>query len=186
MLVISTTHERMHRRFYWANCLGQLLDGPLPGVHLVFKQHPAEAATKAATGPSSRRIARRAGVPAPPVTVVRDIDLYSLLRAADAHLGLFSTVLTDAVAAGTPNLVATTQARRTCWDTCRRSRCARRRPTPSCVEALRRRADLRIAVARAAFLARHHIGASARIAAPRISAEDCPWRPRHSRRSSDA
>jgi hypothetical protein len=27
-------------------------------------------------------------------------------------LGLFSTVLTDAVAAGTPNLIATTQARR--------------------------------------------------------------------------
>src|SRR5262249_36441119 len=38
MLVVSTTHERMHQRFYWPNCLSQLLAGPLPGVHLVFKQ----------------------------------------------------------------------------------------------------------------------------------------------------
>lgn len=111
MLVISTTHEPMHRRFYWANSLDQLLDGPLPGVHLVFKQHPSER-DDGGYRELVEGIARRAGVPAPPTTIVRDIDLYTLLRAADAHLGLFSTVLTDAVAAGTANLVATTQARR--------------------------------------------------------------------------
>ena len=38
------------------------------------------------------------------------MDLYRLLRAADAHLGLLSTVLTDAVAARTPNLIAVDQA----------------------------------------------------------------------------
>ena len=110
LLVISTTHEPMHRRFYWANCLDVLLDGPLPGVHLVFKQHPSER-DDGGYQALVDGIARRAGIAAPPTTVVRDIDLYTLLRAADAHLGLFSTVLTDAVAAGTPNLVATTQAR---------------------------------------------------------------------------
>jgi hypothetical protein len=46
------------------------------------------------------------------MTTVRDVNLIRLLRAADAHLGLFSTVLTDAVVAGTPNLVAVTQAHR--------------------------------------------------------------------------
>ena len=39
-----------------------------------------------------------------------DIDLYRLLRAADAHLGMHSTVLTDAVVVGTPNLIATVDA----------------------------------------------------------------------------
>jgi hypothetical protein len=111
LVMVSTTHEPMHRLFYWPNCLEQLLDGPLPGVHLVFKQHPSERGD----GGYQRlveSISRRSGVAPPSVTVVRDIDLYTLLRAADAHLGLFSTVLTDAVAAGTPNLIATTQARR--------------------------------------------------------------------------
>ena len=41
---------------------------------------------------------------------MRDIDLYRLLRAADAHLGQYSTVLTDAVLTGTPNMVAVGQA----------------------------------------------------------------------------
>ena len=45
------------------------------------------------------------------MTVVKDVDLYRLLRAADAHLGLHSTVLTDAVVAGTPNLIAIVEAR---------------------------------------------------------------------------
>jgi hypothetical protein len=43
----------------------------------------------------------------PPISVVRDVDLYRLLRAADAHLGIHSTVLTEAVFVGTPNLLAT-------------------------------------------------------------------------------
>ena len=44
------------------------------------------------------------------MTVTRDVDLYRLLRAADAHLGLRSTVLTDAVVVGAPNLIALVQA----------------------------------------------------------------------------
>ena len=41
---------------------------------------------------------------------MRDIDLYRLLRAADAHLGVYSTVLTDSVLAGTPNMIVVGQA----------------------------------------------------------------------------
>ena len=42
--------------------------------------------------------------------MVQHIDLYRLLRSADAHLGIHSTVLTEAVAAGTRNLLADTLA----------------------------------------------------------------------------
>ena len=120
----------MHRRFYW-NSLDQLLDGPLPGVHLVFKQHPSER-DDGGYRELVEGIARRAGVAA--TSIVRDIDLYTLLRAADAHLGLFSTVLTDAVAAGTANLETRRRRRAaTCWVTWRltwRSPCRR---TATCV-----------------------------------------------------
>jgi UDP-N-acetylglucosamine 2-epimerase len=111
LLVISTTHERLHRRYYWMHALAAVLDGDLPNVHLVFKQHPAEADE----GPYRALVAglaAAAGRSVPPMTVVRDMDLFRLLRASDAHLGLFSTVLTDAVVTGTPNLVAMTQAHR--------------------------------------------------------------------------
>ena len=81
------------------------LGGPLPGVHVVFEQHPGERED----GPYRALLeglcgCRRVSVPA--ISVIRDIDLFRLLRAADAHLGMHSTVLTDAVAAGTPNLIA--------------------------------------------------------------------------------
>ncbi len=111
LLVISTTHERLHRRYYWMEALAAVLDGELPKVHLVFKQHPAEADE----GPYRELVtglAMAAGRAVPPMTVVRDVDLFRLLRASDAHLGLFSTVLTDAVVTGTPNLIAVTQAHR--------------------------------------------------------------------------
>jgi hypothetical protein len=78
-------------------------------VHVVFKLHPGERED----GPYRallEGLARARGYEAPPISVVRDIDLYRLLRVADAHLGLHSTVLTDAVAAGTPNLIATVDA----------------------------------------------------------------------------
>jgi hypothetical protein len=110
LLVISTTRDPDLRRFHQDHAFARLLGGPLPGVHLVFKQHPAEPDR----GDYERLVAglaRAGGHPPPPVSVVRDVDLYRLLRAADAHLGLYSTVLTDAVVAGTPNLVAITQAR---------------------------------------------------------------------------
>lgn len=110
LLVISTTRDPDLRRFHQDHAFARLLGGPLPGVHLVFKQHPAEPDR----GDYERLVAglaRAGGHPPPPVSVVRDVDLYRLLRAADAHLGLYSTVLTDAVVAGAPNLVAMTQAR---------------------------------------------------------------------------
>jgi len=89
--------------------LAVLLDGPLPGVHLVFKQHPGELDE----GPYRELVtglARAGGYDPPPITMVREIDLYRLLRAADAHLGQQSTVLTDAVMADTCNLIAMVQA----------------------------------------------------------------------------
>jgi hypothetical protein len=39
------------------------------------------------------------------VTLVQSIDLYQLLAAADAHIGIYSTVLTEAVMTATPNLM---------------------------------------------------------------------------------
>jgi hypothetical protein len=44
------------------------------------------------------------------MSVIRDIDVYRLLRASDAHLGQYSTVLTDAVLTTTPNMIAVGQA----------------------------------------------------------------------------
>jgi hypothetical protein len=109
LLVVSTAHTTIFRRFYLAHMIDRLLGGPLPGVHVVFKQHPGERDE----GPYRALLAgmaRAGGYEPPPISVVRDTDLYALLRAADAHLGLHSTVLTDAVATGTPNLISSVQA----------------------------------------------------------------------------
>ncbi|HEV7604426.1 MAG TPA: hypothetical protein VGO15_05625 [Candidatus Limnocylindrales bacterium] len=105
LLVVSTVHVPFVQRSHLLHMLDVLLGGPLPGVHVVFKQHPGEEDA----GPYRsllEGIARAGGYDAPPMTVVKDIDLYRLLRAADAHLGQLSTVLTDAVVTGTPNLIA--------------------------------------------------------------------------------
>jgi hypothetical protein len=105
LLVVSTLHLAFIQRSHFAHMIERVLGGPLPGVHVVFKQHPGERDD----GPYRSLIeglAGAGGYEPPPITVVRDIDLYRLLRAADAHLGLHSTVLTDAVAAGTSNLIA--------------------------------------------------------------------------------
>ncbi len=110
LIVLSTTSEAVHRRFYWPHALARLLDGPLPGVHLVFKLHPAEH-DDGSYRALVEGLALAGGYQPPPITSVRDIDLLALLRAADAHVGLYSTVLTDAVTMGTPNLIAATQAR---------------------------------------------------------------------------
>jgi hypothetical protein len=109
MLVVSTAHTRLFRRYYLPHMIDRLLGGPLPGIHLVFKMHPGEVDD----GPYRALIegmAAAGAYPAPPISVVRDTDLYALLRAADAHLGLHSTVLTDAVAADTANLISVAQA----------------------------------------------------------------------------
>ena len=107
LLVVSTVNLRFVRRSHIAHMLESVLGGPLPGVHVVFKQHPGERDE----GPYRELLvglARAGGYEPPPIAVVKDVDLYRLLRAADAHLGLLSTVLTDAVAAGTPNLIGLT------------------------------------------------------------------------------
>jgi hypothetical protein len=104
LLLISTTFSPLGRT-YLENALRVVLGGPLPGVHLLFKQHPGETDE----GPYRAVIegmAAAGGWPSPPCSVVRGRELYALLRAAEAHLGSFSTVLTDAVVVGTPNLIA--------------------------------------------------------------------------------
>jgi hypothetical protein len=109
MLVVSTVNMPFVRRTYVVAMLTRALGGPLPGTHVVFKTHPGEEDE----GPYRslmEGLARSGGYAAAPMTVIRRIDLYRLLHAADAHLGLLSTVLTDAVAAGTPNLIFTAQA----------------------------------------------------------------------------
>jgi hypothetical protein len=109
MLVVSTVHLPFVRASHLAHMLEAVLGGPLPGVHVVFKQHPGERDEGPYRG-LLVGLARAGGYEPPPITLVRDIDLYRLLRAADAHLGLNSTVLTDAVVAGTDNLIALVEA----------------------------------------------------------------------------
>jgi hypothetical protein len=109
LVVISGTWGTTDRRFRYPITLARLIDRPLPRIHLVIKLHPREPDD----GPYREVIegvAAARGFQAPPITVVRTIDLYRLLGAADAHLGIHSTVLTEAVAAGTPNLLADTLA----------------------------------------------------------------------------
>jgi hypothetical protein len=111
LLVISTIHLPFIQVAHVGPMIERLLGGPLPGVHLAFKQHPGERDE----GPYRGLIdglARARRDPPPPISIIRDIDLYALLRAADAHLGLHSTVLTDAVAAGCPNLIDVGDAHR--------------------------------------------------------------------------
>jgi hypothetical protein len=109
MVVISTVNLPFVRRFHVVQMLERMLDGPLENVHVVLKQHPGELDEGPYLPLLAGLAAARGGAP-PPVTVTREIDLYRLLRAADAHLGLRSTVLTDAVVAGAPNLIALVQA----------------------------------------------------------------------------
>jgi hypothetical protein len=117
LVVHSTSWGSQIQRFYTPAALDAILDRPLPGVHLVLKLHPSERAEQ---GEAYRRLieelARSRGFAPPRVSVVWRVDLFRLLRAADAHLGLYSTVLTDAVAAGTPNLLLTPFATRDILD----------------------------------------------------------------------
>jgi len=109
LVVVSTLFDAFIRWSHLTHMLECLLGGPLPHVHVVFKLHPGEIDE----GPYRTLLtglAAAGGYQPPPISVVRDIDLYRLLRAADAHLGMHSTVLTDAVVAGTPNLIATVDA----------------------------------------------------------------------------
>jgi hypothetical protein len=105
MVVVSGTWGPLYRRFYFPIALAALFDRPMPRVHVVIKLHPSETDE----GPYRaviEGVARAGGFAPPPISVVQRIDLYRLLAAADAHLGIHSTVLTEAVATGTPNLLA--------------------------------------------------------------------------------
>lgn len=108
LLVVSTTNGPVARRFGFADILARILGGPLPGIHVVFKQHPGES-DEGAYRATLLGLAAAGGYAAPPMTVVRDVDLYRLLRSADAHLGYNSTVISEAVLVGTPNLIAVGQ-----------------------------------------------------------------------------
>jgi hypothetical protein len=109
LVVVSTTAAAVLTRFGVMPALGRLFDHPLPRVHLVIKLHPAES-DGARYERLIRGISAARGVPAPPMTIVKAIDLYRLLAAADAHLGSYSTVLTEATVLGTPNLLAAADA----------------------------------------------------------------------------
>ncbi len=109
MLVISGARHAVGEGLHSTAIFARLLGGPLPGVHIVVKLHPEEELADHYSAMVAG-LAAADGFTAPPVSVVRDIDLFRLLLAADAHLGIYSTVLTDAVVAGTPNMVAVGQA----------------------------------------------------------------------------
>jgi hypothetical protein len=105
MVVLSGTWGEIYRRFHYPAVLARLFDRPVPRVHLVVKLHPGEQDE----GPYRaviEGVAAARGFAPPPITVVQRIDLYELLGAADAHLGVHSTVLTEAVFVGTPNLIS--------------------------------------------------------------------------------
>jgi len=109
LVVISGTWSGILRRFHIPVTLARLFDRPMPGVHVVVKLHPGEVDE----GPyraTIEGVAAVGGFAPPPMTVVRDVDLYRLLEAADAHLGLYSTVVTEAVVTGTPNVLSTSLA----------------------------------------------------------------------------
>jgi hypothetical protein len=105
IVLISGTWGGLYRRFHYPIAVAALADRPLPGVHFVVKLHPGEPDE----GPYRRIIetaAAAGGFAPPPITIVQSIDLYRLLAASDAHLGIHSTVLTEAVVTRTPNLLA--------------------------------------------------------------------------------
>ena len=115
LVVVSTTWADLHRRFDLPVSLAALFDRPLPGIHLVLKLHPREP-DEGVYGKVIEGLAATRGIPLPPITIVQRTDLYRLLAAADAHVGAYSTVNTEAVVTGTPNLSRTTIARRDLLD----------------------------------------------------------------------
>ncbi len=109
LVVLSGTWGPIYRRFHYPIALASLFDRPLPRVHLVVKLHPGEPDE----GPYRavvEGVAAARGFEPPTISFVKAVDLYRLLRAADAHIGLQSTVLTEAVVTGTPNLLAATSS----------------------------------------------------------------------------
>ena len=108
LLVVSVAHNDLGD-LDAAELLERMLGAGIPGTHIVVKLHPQDRSVPGHVR-FLRALARAHGAPEPAVSVVRDIDIYRLLRAADAHLGEHSTVLTDAVVANLPNMIAVGQA----------------------------------------------------------------------------
>jgi hypothetical protein len=104
MVLVSGTWGGLYRRFHYPIGLAGLVDRPLPRVHVVVKLHPGEPDEGPYRAILEGAAAAR-GLPPPRVITVQKIDLYRLLRAADAHVGIHSTVLTEAVVTRTPNLL---------------------------------------------------------------------------------
>lgn len=109
LLLVSVAHNEILGELHTFAMLERLLGAPLPGVHVVIKLHPQDQAEPRHDALLAG-IAEAGGHAPPSISIVRDMDLYRLLGAADAHLGQFSTVLSDAVVAGTPNMIAVGQA----------------------------------------------------------------------------
>jgi hypothetical protein len=109
LLVVSGTWGALDRTFAYPIALAAIMDRPLPGVHVVVKLHPGESDEGPYRAVIEGAAAARGLLP-PPITVIQEVDLYRLLAASDAHLGIHSTVMTEAVAAGTLNLLAATVA----------------------------------------------------------------------------
>ncbi|HET7473000.1 MAG TPA: hypothetical protein VFJ71_07735, partial [Candidatus Limnocylindrales bacterium] len=105
LVVVSGTWGSIYRHVHYPIALAGIVDRELPDVHIVVKLHPGEPDDGPYRAIVESAAAAR-GIPAPPVTVVRDVDLYRVLAAADAHLGIHSTVLTEAVVTRTPNLLS--------------------------------------------------------------------------------
>jgi hypothetical protein len=105
VVVVSGSWGSIYRGIHYPICLAGLMDLALPDVHIVVKLHPGEQDEGPYRAVIERAAAAR-GLPAPRITIVQKVDLYRLLVAADAHLGVHSTVLTEAVVTGTPNLLA--------------------------------------------------------------------------------
>jgi hypothetical protein len=109
LLLVSVAHNEVLGELHTFAMLERLLGAPLPGIHIVIKLHPQDQA-EPRHGALLAGIAEAGGHAPTPLSIVRDVDLYRLLGAADAHLGQFSTVLSDAVVAGVPNMIAMGQA----------------------------------------------------------------------------
>lgn len=106
LLVVSGTWGTVYRQILYPIALARLFDRPIPRLHVVVKLHPGEQ-DEGPYGAVIEGVAAARGFAAPRVSVVQQVDLYRLLAGADAHLGIHSTVLTEAVWTRTPNLLAT-------------------------------------------------------------------------------
>lgn len=110
LLLVSVAHNEIMGELHTFGALERVLGGPLDGIHVVIKLHPQDHAPPRHEA-FLKDLAAGGGYAPPRISLVRDVDLYRLLRTADAHLGQYSTVLSDAVVAGTPNMIIVGAAR---------------------------------------------------------------------------